>query len=71
MTTTAPTKTYRNAEHTIEIQSGRIAAATNDYFAAGPDFQIGSKIAARTLGDFGYRLVKIPTQYDAWGRKVG
>lgn len=67
----APTKTYRNGEHTIETKSGRIVAATSDYFRAGPHFQVGSKIAAKTLGDFGYRMVKAPTQYDAWGRKVG
>jgi hypothetical protein len=65
------TKIYRSGEDTIEVKSGKIVSASTDYFRAGPHFQIGSKITAKILGDFGYRLIKTPAQYDAWGRKVG
>jgi hypothetical protein len=65
------TKTYKCGGDTVEIKAGKIVAASTDYFRAGPHFQIGSKITAKTLGDFGYRLAKTPAQYDAWGRKVG
>jgi hypothetical protein len=64
------TPTYRNGEHTIELKRGRIIAASHHYFAAGPNFQIGSKITADQLGRFGYRRVRVATQYDVWGRKI-
>lgn len=64
------TKTYKNGPDTIELKAGKIVAASQPYFTAGPDFQVGSRISADLLGRFGYRLVRVPTQYDAWGRKI-
>jgi hypothetical protein len=65
------TTTYRNGAETIEMKGGKIVSASNSYFVSGPYFQIGSRISARQLGDFGYRLVKKPVAYDVWGRKIG
>jgi hypothetical protein len=67
---TTTTRTYRNGEHTITLQGGKIVDSTSDYFRSGPDFRIGSRIKVELLGRFGFRLVKTPVQYDAWGQKV-